>query len=113
MSESLLFAAFGLLCYEGLFSSWEKLPFTCSYLPGKKPMWIVALQLLGLLALLPVVNAILLACLYNWAMLAGVLLVLLVVWVRVHALRREGWGEMPLRYDEAPDPAIHGLNLLK
>ena len=113
VSESLLFAAFGLLCYEGLFSSWEKLPFTCSYLPGKKPMWIVALQLLGLLALLPVVNAILLACLYNWAMFAGVLLVLLAVWMRVHTIRREGLGEVRLCYDEVPDPAIHGLNLLK
>jgi hypothetical protein len=36
LSESVLFAAFGLLCYEALFSSWEKLPFTCSYLPGSR-----------------------------------------------------------------------------
>lgn len=113
MSESALFAAFGLLCYEGLFSSWEKLPFTCSYLPGKKPMWIAAVQLFGYLALLPAVSAILPACLYNGAMFAGALLVLPAAWVRVHAMRREGWGELRLRYEEAPDPAIHGLNLLK
>lgn len=110
VSESALFAAFGLLCYEGLFASWEKLPFTCSYLPG---MWIAAVQLFGYLALLPAVSAILLACLYNGAMFAGALLVLPAAWVRVHAMRREGWGELRLRYEEAPEPAIHGLNLLK
>jgi hypothetical protein len=113
VSESALFAAFGLLCYEGIFSSWEKLPFTCSYLPGKKPMWMLAIRLFGLLALLPLVSAILLACLYNWALYAGVLAVLLGAWARVHAVRREAWGESGLRYEEAPDPAIHGLNLLK
>jgi hypothetical protein len=76
-------------------------------------MWIAAVQPFGLLALLPAVNAILLTSLYNLAMFAGVLLVLLAAWVRVHAMRRESWGELRLRYHEAPDPAIHGLNLLK
>jgi hypothetical protein len=73
-------------------------------------MWIAAVQPFGLLALLPAVNAILLTSLYNLAMFAGVLLA---AWVRVHAMRRESWGELRLRYHEAPDPAIHGLNLLK
>jgi hypothetical protein len=113
LSESALFAVFGLLCYEAVFSSWEKLPFTCSYLPGKQPMWMAALKLLGLLALLPVVNAVLLACLYNWALFASVFLVLAAVWVRFHRERREGWADIRLRYDEAPDPAIHSLNLLR
>lgn len=76
-------------------------------------MWMVALRLLGLLALLPVVNAILLACLYNWALYAGVMLVLLAVWARVHRVRRQGWREIRLRYDEAPDPAIASLHLLR
>jgi len=112
LGESALFAVFGLLCYEAIFSSWEKLPFTCSYLPGKRPMWMLALRLMALLALLPLVNAILLACLYNWALYAGVLLLLVAFWARVHRVRRESWGEGRLRYDEAPDPAIHSLNLL-
>lgn len=111
LSEAVLFAAFGLLCYEGIFSSWEKLPFTCAYLPGKKPMWMLAVRLLGLLALLPVVNAILLACLYNWGLFAGVLLVLATAWARVHKSRLEGWSDIRLCYDEAPDPAIQSLNL--
>ena len=111
LAESALFTVFGLLCYEAIFSSWEKLPFTCSYLPGKQPMWMVALKLLGLLSLLPVVNAVLLACLYNWALFAGVFVVLAALCIRLHRARREGWAEMRLRYDEVPDPAIHSLNL--
>jgi len=42
--EVALFGGFALLCYEWAFSSWEKLPFTCSHLPGKTPMWIRFLE---------------------------------------------------------------------
>jgi len=114
VSESLLFALFGLLAYEAIFSSWEKLPFTCSYLPGKRPMLLVAVRLFGLLAVvLPLVNALLLTCLYNWALFAGVAVGMLAAWVRFYRSRREVWGEIRLRYDESPDPAIQGLNLMK
>jgi hypothetical protein len=113
VSELVLFTAFALLSYEWIFASWEKLPFTCSHLPGKTPSWIMALQLMGLLVMLPIVNALLLACLYNWTAFAIVLIILLAVWARIHAARREGWGELRLRYEEAPDPAIHTLNLLR
>jgi hypothetical protein len=113
LSESALFAVFGMACYQVIFASWEKLPFTCSYLPGKKPMWIVALRLFALLAALPAVNGILLACLYNWFMFASVFLAVLAVGVHFYRSRRQAWGELRLRYDESPDPAIHSLNLLR
>ena len=48
VAEVVLSAAFALLCYEWAFASWEKLPFTCSHLPGKTPTWIRALQLFAL-----------------------------------------------------------------
>jgi hypothetical protein len=113
VAESLLFAVFGLLCYEWAFSSWEKLPFTCSYLPGKTSAWIMALELLGILGLLPVVSGIMLACLYNRVAFLVVMVILLVAWARIRAIRRETWGEVRLRYEELPEPAIHGLDLLK
>ena len=112
LAESVLFAVFALLCYEWAFSSWEKLPFTCSYLPGKTPAWIVALELLGLLALLPVVSGMMLACLYNWVAFLVVMTVLLWGWARVRAIRRETWGEVRLRYEDLPEPEIRGLGLL-
>jgi hypothetical protein len=113
LSESVLLAVFGLLCYEAFFLSWDKLPFTCSYLPGKKPMWIVALQLMGLLALLPVVNTILLASLDHWFMFTALSLGMLAICARLHAARHAAWSEVRLRYDEEPDAPIHSLNLLK
>jgi hypothetical protein len=113
VAESVLFVLFALLCYEWAFLSWEKLPFTCSYLPGKTPAWMLAAEFLGLLALLPIVCAIMLACLYNLTGYLALLGVLFAAWVRIRALRRETWGEVSLRYEELPDPAIHGLDLLK
>ena len=113
VAESVLLAAFALLCYEWVFASWEKLPFTCSHLPGKTPTWILSLQLLGLFVLFPIVNGILLACLYNRTAFAGVLIILIAAWARLHTSRREGWGHLRLKYEELPDPAIHSLNLLK
>lgn len=113
VNEAILFAAFGLVCYELVFYSWEKLPFTCSQLPGKTPAWIIALQLLGLLALLPALSGLFFACLYNWIGFVVLTIALLVAWVRLRAARREGWEDLRLRYEEIPDPAIHGLNLLR
>jgi hypothetical protein len=113
VAEVVLFTAFGLLCYEWVFATWEKLPFTCSHLPGKTPAWILSLDLLGLLVLVPMVNWLLLECLYSPAAFTVVLTVLLAAWARLHSARRDGWGELRLRYEEEPDPAIHGLNLLK
>lgn len=111
--EAVLFALFGLLCYEWAFSSWEKFPFTCSYLPGKTPAWILAGEFLGLLTLLPIVSTIMLASLYNLAGFLVALAVLLAGWVRIHVVRSETWGEVPLKYQDLPDPAIHGLDLLQ
>jgi len=109
LAEAGMFAMFGLACYQAVFASWEKLPLTCSYLPGKSPMWMVALRLMGLLTALPLLNAVLLACLYNWMLFAGVFAGLAAIWVY---LRRWRMGsEVRLKYEEAPDPAIHGLNL--
>ena len=112
-AEAVLFTVFGLLCYEWAFLSWEKLPFTCSHLPGKTPAWIRSLQLLGLLVMFPIVNALLLACLYHPAVYVVVLTILLAGWARVQASRQEGLSGLRLKYEESPDPAVHSLNLLR
>ena len=47
-----------LIWFESLFRRWQKLPFTCSYLPGQKPVWLtlvrygLAASFLGTLGLL-------------------------------------------------------------
>lgn len=113
IAELILFTPFALLCYEWIFFSWEKLPFTCSHLPAKSPMWMRALLLFALIGLLPIASAAFLTCLYSWAVYVGALSIILVAWARIRTSRRQGWGEIRLRYEEEPDPAVHSLNLLK
>lgn len=112
LTEVTLSLMLGLLSYDWFFSSWNKLPFTCSYLPGKTPGWILAVQFFAVVALVPVLQTLLLATLYSTLTFAFVLSALIAAWMRVHALRRDGWIELRLKFDEAPEPAIHGLNLL-
>jgi hypothetical protein len=112
-AEAALFTAFGLLCYEWVFTNWQKLPFTCSHLPGKIPAWIIMLWGLGILGALPVINGLLVVSLYQPIAYAIVLTVLVAIWLGLCSARRNGRGELRLTYDDLPDPAIHGLNLMR
>lgn len=103
----------GLTSYEGIFYSWEKLPFTCSHLPGKTPMWILVMQFFGLITLVPLLHTLLLATLYNGVALVMVIALLMAAWARIHRARGRGRAEVRLKYDEVPEAAIHGLNLLR
>lgn len=103
----------GLLAYESVFAEFRKLPFTCSRLPGKKPLWITFLYGLGLLTAFPVAHFIVVETLYSGAALTAITAITIVLWRRAHANRRGQWSELRLTWDEAPDPPIHGLNLLR
>ncbi len=108
-----LFVTIGLMLYEWMFQEWRKLPFTCSHLPGKTPLWILALYGIGLVVFVPILNMILSAALFSGAGFTFVLVMTAVAWRRIHAARREMWGELKLKYDELPEPAVHGLGLGK
>jgi hypothetical protein len=110
-AEAALSCALGLLAYDCLFASWDKLPFTCSHLPGKTPGWVLALQFFAVITLVPVLNAALLAILYTPVAFVSVLAILITAASRARALRRE--SQLRMKYEELPDPAIHALNLLR
>lgn len=112
LADAALFLALGLLAYEWAFSSWEKLPFTCSHLPGKTPIWMI-LACIGLLGVLSMLQTLLLAALYNAALFAALIGALLAAWWWVHRTRRQSWADLRLKYEEAPAPVIRGLNLLR
>ncbi len=76
-------------------------------------MWIRALRLFALFAFLAPLNALLLSCLYDWALFLFVLTILLVSWVMLHSNRMRARDEVRLKYEELPDPAILSLSLLK
>ncbi|HVH89134.1 MAG TPA: hypothetical protein VM912_20625 [Terriglobales bacterium] len=113
IAEVILFAAVGFVCYESVFRSWEKLPFTCSHLPGKTPMWILALRLYAFLWLLPLPNLILLACIYNPVAYFIVLVALIAIGRHLGITRREYRSQLRLVYEEAREPAVQTLSLLK
>jgi len=89
-----------------------KLPFTCSVLPGRTPLWMI-LGLFGLLQLLVLVHGALLWILYRAEVFVAAVVVMAAVWARMRRDRRDGWADVRLKYEEVPDPEIHGLNLLR
>ena len=113
IAEVTLLGAVAFVSYEAVFRSWEKLPFTCSQLPGKTPMWILALRLYAFLWLLPLPNFILLSCLYSPVGFFIVLVALIAIGKHLRASRREFRSELRLMYEEIPEPAVQELSLLK
>jgi hypothetical protein len=113
VAEVALFTAFGLLCYEWIFANWQKLPFTCSHLSGKIPAWILTLWGIGILSAFPLVNGLILISLYQPIVYVVMLAVTVAAWLAFYSARRQSFGELRLTYDDLPEPAIHGLNLLR
>jgi hypothetical protein len=111
VGESIVFAVGGLLVYERLFFEAEKLPFTCSYLPGKRPAWTIVLAFIGIVSLLPVANLMLVSLLESRLSAILLLALLVVTWICIHRARELSWAALPLMYEEAPEPAVRTLNL--
>jgi len=112
VAEAALFLVVGLLAYELVFSSWEKLPFTCSHLPGKTPIWMV-LAFFGLIAVVSLLHSLLLEILYNGVASMIFVVLLLAIWAHVHRARRRSWAELRMKFEEQPEPAVRSLNLLR
>ncbi len=103
-----------LAVFDIHFYDWQQLPFTCSWIPGRKSLiglvggWIAILT-----AVVPVLS-IFIATVSQiteiWA-LFGVLLGGIGIWLRLR--RREGWGEGQLQYEDlsdgVPDLGISGI----
>jgi len=98
-----------LLCLR----NFQKIPFTCSYLPGKSSFHMVFLAGLGLL------NLLLKGIEIEWSamgdpvryvrMLLILVAVLAVVWWRTLSVAKSSGGEM--RFEEAPEAVIFSLDL--
>ena len=112
-------AAAGILCLmpslilmEVLLVHFEKVPFTSSYLPGRRPL-IETLLIYGMAVGLYVT---VLGTLLTWALedrriALSVFAVLLAIWLRVRKGRHDDWGVGKLEFEEVPEPAIQTLSI--
>lgn len=103
--------AIALSIFDVAFYSWQQLPFTCSYAPGKRPL--VALLAIWIAVLgvgVPVVS-IFVATLSQLAELFWIAAPFVIAtWLWLRHRRREGWGESKLMFEDIPD-AITDLGL--
>jgi hypothetical protein len=90
-----------LTAFELLFYSWQQLPFTCSYAPGKRtPVEVLGIWLVVLGALVPVLARIIATMSQFTVSFLILALILGVTWLWARSQRLEGWGEACLIYED-------------
>lgn len=100
-----------LLWFEILFRKWRKLPFTCSYLPGKEPVWLTLVRYAVAASLLGPFGNLILYSSTELTAFAALLTFLAAMWWKLRSARRRAWTECALEYEEAPEAALMVLNL--
>lgn len=102
-----------LVLVEIVLHDWARLPFTCSYLPGKRVLAYTLGVLLGTYFVFVYVGA----HVVRWSMadpmrtiVIGVMLLMMFVLLRRSRLRT--WGRLPLEFEDEDPLAIRSLNLL-
>jgi hypothetical protein len=93
-----------LSIFELLFYSWQKLPFTCSYIPGERPLvGVVAKYMAMLCAVVPILS-VMIAVASQVSFLFPVYLAIFGgLWIWQRRRRREGWGQAKLIYEDSPE----------
>lgn len=92
--------------FELLFNGWQRLPFACSYLPGKSQLasviawWVFVLGFL--VPMLAKIISLISQMTVGYMVGLGILLAL---FQRLHNVRRDGWGEIGLVYEDRDDVA--------
>jgi predicted permease len=103
-----LFAA--LIWFEALFRNWRKLPFTCSYLPGKQPVWLtLTCYAFGAVFLAPI-GQLILYCSGEPAAFVALFSLEAAGWWWLRARRREIWAVSRLLYEEAEEAEVMPLH---
>ena len=92
-----------LSLFELLFYSWQKLPFTCSYVPGQRSLVSIVAGYFALLcAVVPIVSVMIAVGSQVSFLFPFYLLNFSGLWLWLRKRRREGWGEAKLIYEDLP-----------
>lgn len=102
-----------LVLLEAVLWNWDRIPFTCPYLPGKRNLiqsfLLFGLALSSFAYFATYVEVLFLDSAMKTAGMFGVLIVA-VVFMRVR--RKESWSAgIPLKFDDLPEPEVHTLGL--
>ncbi len=100
-----------LAAFEILFYSWQNLPFTCSYAPGRRSLVnVLAGYLVTLGALVPVLAIVIqsVSAMFEVSLVVGAFFAGFWIWMRRR--RRDGWNMGRILYEEIPE-ALPNLGL--
>jgi hypothetical protein len=87
--------------FELLFQGWRKLPFTCGYVPGKRPLLSVLIAYAVVLGVcVPLLSLIIVGASGNTSAFLIFVAIFAAAWVRTRTLRRDCWGDTRLIYDD-------------
>jgi hypothetical protein len=93
---------FSLIIFETQFYSWQQLPFTCTYVPGRRPIISIVTGYCAVLGFLVPVASLLIASasrylplfvVFGFGFLGG--------WLKLRGMRREGWRETRILYEDS------------
>jgi hypothetical protein len=73
----------------------------------------ILLPFFGLIGALAALQSLLVSILFSAAKFTVTMAVLVPAWLHIRRQRRKGWSEIRLKFDELPEPAVSGLNLLQ
>jgi predicted permease len=97
--------------FEALFIDWRKLPFTCSYLPGKRSLLATLQPYLMALPALAAIGQLFLYCLDEPTAFLAVEILQVAAWWRIRKKRRDAWANRSLCYEESREPDVMSLGL--
>jgi hypothetical protein len=97
-----------LTAFEMLFYSWQQLPFTCSYTPGKRTLVeVLGIWLVVLVVLVPVLARIIAAVSQFNELFFIFVTFFATAWLWARRQRLEGWGEAKLIYEDLAETVPH------
>jgi predicted permease len=100
-----------LICFERLYRDWRKLPFTCSYVPGKQPAWLLMLRTGLVMPFLAAFGQLVLYASNDLTPFVALASFEFALWLRVRATRRRAWQDAVLQFEEFEDAAVMTLDL--